>query len=154
MIRDANPSDLPCLAAAMVRLQEAHVQAFPEIYRHFDVDEAAAHLSELLSDEDAFVRVAEQGGAIAGHVVLLVKTRPESMFAHEARFGLIAQIEVDPQFRRQGHGRALLEDCERISTVHGLHRILLDVWAFNQTAKSFFQELGYEEFGTKMSRSI
>ena len=53
MIRDAHEADLPCLAAAMVRLQEAHLRAFPNIYRRFDADDALSHLSVLLSRPDA-----------------------------------------------------------------------------------------------------
>jgi ribosomal protein S18 acetylase RimI-like enzyme len=154
MIRDAIESDLPCLAAAMVRLQEAHVRAFPDIYRRFDASDALSHLSVLLSRSDAMVRVAVDGDAVAGHVVLLIETRPESMFTHSRRYGHIAQIEVEPDFRRRGYGRLLLADCERLAASHDLRRIVLDVWAFNNSAKSFFQAIGYDDFGSKMSRSV
>jgi ribosomal protein S18 acetylase RimI-like enzyme len=154
MIRDANESDLPCLAAAMVRLQEAHVRAFPDIYRRFDAGDALSHLSILLSRSDAIVRVAVHGSAVIGHVVLLIETRPESMFTLSERYGHITQIEVEPGFRRRGYGRLLLADCERLAVAHDLHRIVLDVWAFNNSAKSFFQAIGYDDFGSKLSRSV
>jgi ribosomal protein S18 acetylase RimI-like enzyme len=154
MIRDANESDLPCLAAAMVRLQEAHVRASPDIYRRFDAGDALSHLSVLLSRSDAFVRVAVHESSVVGHFVCLIETRPESMFTHSQRYGHITQIEVEPDFRRRGYGRLLLADCERLAASHDLRRIVLDVWAFNNSAKSFFQALGYDEFGSKLSRSV
>lgn len=154
MIRDANESDLPCLAAAMVRLQKAHVKAFPEIYRRFDACDARSYLSGLLSRSDAIVRIAIHGVAVVGHVVFLIETRPESMFTHFQRYGHIGQVEVDPDFRRRGYGRLLLADCERLAASHDLRRIVLDVWAFNSSAKSFFQSLGYSDFGSRMSRSF
>lgn len=154
MIRDASESGVPCLAEAMVRLQEAHVDAFPEIYRRFDVSEAAAHLTELLARPDTLVRVAEEGGDVFGHVVFVIVKKPESMFTHPQRYGLIAQIEVDPEFRRRGCGRSLLVDCEKLAASHDLERIVLDVWAFNDSAKSFFQSFGYDNFGSKMLRLV
>lgn len=154
MIRDANESDLPCLAAAMVRLQEAHVRAFPEIYRSVDADDALAHLTDLLLRPDAFVRVAVHGDAVVGHVVFLIETRPESIFTPAQRYGHIAQIEVQPEFRRQGYGRSLLADCERLAALHDLQRIVLDAWAFNNSARTFFQANGYHDVGYKMSRSV
>ena len=154
MIRDANEADLPCLAAAMVRLQDAHVRAFPDIYRPFDVHDALSHLSDMLSRSDASVRVAEHDGTIVGHVVFLIKTRPKSMFTHSQAYGHVAQIEVEPGFRRKGFGRSLLADCERLATSHGLQRIDLDVWEFNDSAKSFFRANGYNHFGSKLSRSV
>ena len=130
------------------------MRAFPEIYRRFDVGDALSHLSVLLSRSDAIVRVAEHEGAVVGHLVFLIEKKPESMFTHAQRFGHITQIEVEPYFRRKGYGRLLLGDCERLAAAHGLRRIVLDVWGFNNSAKSFFQAIGYSDFGSKMSRRI
>jgi ribosomal protein S18 acetylase RimI-like enzyme len=138
----------------MVRLQEAHVTAFPDIYRRFDADEARSHLSVLLSRADAILRVAVHEDAVVGHAVFVIESRPESMFTHAQRYGQIAQIEVDPGFRRRGYGRLLLADCERLAAAHNLHRIVLDVWAFNDSARAFFQAFSYDDFGCKMSRSV
>jgi ribosomal protein S18 acetylase RimI-like enzyme len=154
MIRDANESDLPCLAEAMVRIQKDHVEAFPDIYRPFNAGEALSYLSVVLSRPDAVVRVAVHEGAVVGHVVFFIETRPESMFTNSQRYGHITQIDVEPDFRRRGYGQSLLVDCERLAAAHGLRRIVLDVWAFNHSAKSFFQALGYADFGSKMSRSV
>lgn len=154
MIRDATESDLPNLAAAMVRLQDAHVKALPDFYRRFDIDDAIAHMSGLLSQSNAFLRVVVHDVNVVGHVVLLIETRPANLFTHEQRFGHIAQIEVEPDFRRKGYGRLLLADCERIATLHGLHRIGLEVWAFNSSAKMFFYGNGYSDFSYKMSRAV
>jgi ribosomal protein S18 acetylase RimI-like enzyme len=138
----------------MVRLQEAHVRNSPDIYRQFDAGDALSHLSVLLSRLDAIVRVAVHGSAVVGHFVFLIETRLESMFTHSQRYGHIAQIDVEPDFRRRGYGRLLLADCERLAKSHNLRRIVLNVWAFNNSAKSFFQSLGYDEFGTRISRSV
>lgn len=154
MIRAANQSDLPELAAAMVRLQDAHAQAFPEVYRRFEADEALAHLSGLLTRSDAFIRVTEDDGSVVGHVVLVVETRPESMFTHPQRFGHVSQIEVEPNSRRRGYGRALLADCDQLAKSHGLASIVLEVWAFNTSGKKFFEVMGYQDFGSKMLRSV
>ncbi|WP_167547064.1 GNAT family N-acetyltransferase [Stieleria maiorica] len=154
MIRDANESDIPSLAAAMVRLQSTHVRAYPDIYRQFDVSDAISHLSELLSRSNTIVRVAEYDGTVVGHVLFLIETKPETMFTHARRYGHIAQIEVEPECRRGGYGRSLIADCELIAASHDLGRIVLDVWGFNHSAKCFFRSLGYDDFGSKMSRAI
>ena len=116
MIRAAQESDLPALAAAMVRLQEAHVDAFPDVYRRFGSDEARAHMSGLLAQANAFVQVVLAEGVVAGHVVFLVERKAPSLFTHARRFGQIPQLEVAPEFRRRGFGRLLLAECERLAT--------------------------------------
>lgn len=154
MIRDANESDLPRLAEAMVRLQEAHVGAFPDVYRRFGLSAAHSHLSGLLSQPDAIIRVVEREGTLVGHTVFLIETKPETMFTYSERVGHLAQMEIEPEFRREGYGRSLIVDCQKISVTRNLSRIVLDVWAFNGSAKSFFRASGFDDFGSKMSMPV
>lgn len=154
MIRAANETDLPCLAEALVRLQEAHARAFSDLYRPFSAGDATQHLAELLLRSDALVRVVEHEGAVVGHVVMLIETKPASLFTYERRAGHLVQIEVAPEFRRQGYGSLLLEECERLAKAKGLQRLVLEVWAFNDSARAFFQAVGYEELGAKLTRVV
>jgi len=102
MIREATESDLSVLAAAMVRLQSLHMDAFPNVYKPFAVSEAVSHLTELLSRPEFNVRVLVHSNQVAGHAVLAVESTPASMFKHAQRYGHLTQIEVDPDFRRLG----------------------------------------------------
>ena len=154
MIRDARESDVSVLADAMVRLQNLHVDAFPNIYKPFTASAAASHLTGLLSLPDCNLRVLVRSNQIAGHAILAVETTPASMFKHAQRYGHLTQIEVDPDYRRLGLGRALLLDAEEIAKKHELERIVLDVWAFNDSARDFFATGGYNAFGSKLVRSI
>jgi ribosomal protein S18 acetylase RimI-like enzyme len=154
MIRDACDSDLPRLAAAMVRIQNRQIEAYPGIFRPFTTEDAVQHLARLLEQSTAVVRVAVSSGAIAGHVVLSVQARPESMFTHSQRIGHIAQIEVGREYRRRGYGRLLLQDCVQIAIAQNLSRIDLDVWSYNTSAQSFFRICGFRDLASKMSLPV
>ncbi|NNE92252.1 MAG: GNAT family N-acetyltransferase [Verrucomicrobiales bacterium] len=158
-IRDATDADLPALAEAMVRLQTAHTEAFPDVYRTFDVDVAKGHLESQLNEPDTVIRVATvsedgQSEIIAGHVVFAVEEKPETVFTRARRIGHLCQIEVEPAFRRSGLGQLLLEDCDRLATAHGVTQIFLQVGAFNSPARAFFEESGFEEFGSRLCRRV
>lgn len=154
MIRDATESDLSFLAKGMVRLQNSHVDAFPDVYKTFSESEAIVHLTELLSRQEFHVRVLIHANEVAGHAVLAVESTPASMFKHAQRYGHLIQIEVDPEFRHLGVGRLLVADVDEIAGNLGLDRILLDVWAFNDSARSFFASCGYNAFGSRLVRKI
>ena len=154
MIRNATESDLQVLAAAMVRLQTLHVDAYPNIYKPFTVSSAASHLADLILRPEYNVRVLIHSDQIAGHAILAVETTPASMFKHAQRYGHLTQIEVDPNFRQLGFGRSLLLDIEKIARELGLDRVLLDVWAFNDPAREFFDKSGYNPFGSKLVKPI
>ena len=154
MIRDATQSDLQVLADAMVRLQGLHVNAYPNIYKPFTASAAVSHLTDLITNSDFNVRVLVHSDQIAGHAILAVETTPDSMFKHAQRYGHLTQIEVDPNYRQLGFGRSLLLDVEAIAKKLELERILLDVWAFNDSAREFFDAAGYHAFGSKLVRLI
>ena len=154
MIRDALASDLASIAAAMVRIQETHARAFPDVYRRFAVGEASSYLSALSNESDSHVRVVEVAGQAVAHAITRIQPRPESLFEHERRVGYVAQIEVEPAHRRNGYGRMLIEDCRELAEASSATRLVLDVWAFNETARDFFRATGWTDFGSKLSIDV
>jgi len=154
MIRDATESDLPIIAEGMVRLQQLHVDAYPNIYKPFDESEAISYLSGLLSKTDFSVRVAIHENRPVGHAVLAVESTSPSMFKHAQRYGHVTQIEVEPDLRGSGIGKRLLQDIDELAVRLDLDRVLLDVWAFNDSARAFFLARGYNAFGSKLTRAI
>ena len=154
MVRGATESDLPIIALGMVRLQQLHVDAFPAIYKPFSESDAVSYLAGLLSQSSINIRIAVHAEQIAGHTILAVESVPATMFKHSQRYGHVTQMEVDPKFQRLGLGSLLLADIDAIAARLDLNHILLDVWAFNESAQAFFSEFGYNKFGTKMVRHI
>ena len=151
MIRDAVASDLGSLSVAMVRIQETHAHEFPDVYRPLTLDDAHLHLSALLDEPDFHVRVLEVADRAVAHAITRIQTRPETLFEHSRRVGYLSQIDVEPDCRRNGYGRILLEDSLRIATAACAKRLTLDVWSFTKTPRDFFRAAGWKDFGTKLS---
>ncbi|TWU44727.1 putative acetyltransferase YhhY [Rubripirellula tenax] len=150
MIRPASEGDVHRIAESLVRLQNIHADAYPSIYRRFNHADAVTHLQTSLSNPDITIRVACDDTEVIGHYILATESTPETMFKHSQRFGHLHQIEVDPRFRRRGTAKILLNDVISISGKLGLHRVILDVWAFNTAARGLFDSVGFTLFGSKL----
>ena len=73
------------------------------------------------------------------------------MFANHDAF--IMELCVDPRHRRLGAGRALLEAIEAAATTEGAESVVLQVNVSNQSARDFYQGLGYMAAGeTRIKR--
>jgi ribosomal protein S18 acetylase RimI-like enzyme len=151
MIRDAEEADLVTMAEATVRIQEDYVRQFPDVYRHFSIDDARSYLSTLVDRPEAYLRVLEDAGQIVAHAITQIEARQETLFENARKVAYLAQIEVEPDSRRKGYGRLLLDDCRRIGTAEGVDRLVLDVWAFNGPAQDFFRTAGWQDFGSKLT---
>ena len=59
------------------------------------------------------------------------------------QLGLVDQLSVRPAFQRQGYGEALLDAMLAIFRAAGIARIELSVWAFNESARRFYERRGF-----------
>jgi len=65
------------------------------------------------------------------------------MAGYDGHRGWINYLAVDPSRRRQNHGRAVMEEAERLLGESGAPKINLQVRASNSDVIAFYQRLGY-----------
>ena len=90
-------------------------------------------------------------GVVGGEVVGSV------MVGYEGHRGWINYLAVSPEYRRQGLGRALMAEAERLLHREGCPKINLQVRATNEAVIAFYQRLGYADdevvsFGKRLVR--
>lgn len=63
-------------------------------------------------------------------------------------------IEVVPEHRGQGLGRALLEAAERAVVAHGVGALALNVFGQNTTAQALYDSAGYQVTSRQMRKPL
>ena len=154
MIRDACLADLKFLTESLMRVQDSHVTAYPDVYRPVSFKEALGHLTGKLESSSCFVRLLEHDSEPTGHSISEIQSSSETIFKHPQRFLYLLQIDVIPTHRGKGYGSKFMDDAVQIASQHKLDRIELDVWAFNSVAIHFFESQGFARYGYKLSKSI
>src|SRR5438067_13311493 len=87
---------------------------------------------KLLVRPDLFL-VAESDGEIVGAV----------MIGYDGHRGWINYLGVDPDHQRQGVGRALMEEAERLLRAEGCPKINLQIRTSNTGAIEFYRRIGF-----------
>jgi ribosomal protein S18 acetylase RimI-like enzyme len=77
--------------------------------------------------------VAETAGVVIGAV----------MVGYEGHRGWISYLGVDPDHRRQGVGRALMTEAERLLRAEGCPKINLQIRTSNVQAIEFYRRIGF-----------
>ena len=93
--------------------------------------------------------VAEEDGRPVAFV--LVAIGPDSYTGQ--LYGYLADIYVDPAFRRQGLSLRLHQEAERYFTQRGVRRAKLWIGAANQTALDSARMAGFEAEGYVLSKT-
>jgi ribosomal protein S18 acetylase RimI-like enzyme len=105
--------------------------------------EAERILAEL-GYERTLVLVAERGGSVLGFAHATWEEGGAGMEGPEGPAGHILRIYVDPDRRREGVGRALLErTCETLAE-EGVDRVNAMVLAANEPGRTFYERFGFE----------
>ena len=140
VVRPADAGD----AAALVALANA-VSAEPEGWMIWSdwrgVGEERRYLRAVRKHPDAAVFVADVEGELAGRLSLARDQNPASH--HVADLGLM----VDTRFRRRGVGRALLEAGVAWAPEHGVAKLELHVFPWNEAAIALYESFGFEREG-------
>jgi ribosomal protein S18 acetylase RimI-like enzyme len=138
MIRAARPDDAP-------RLKQLGIIGWETTYADF-VSPAnrarylagafwsLARLRAVLDDPACARFVAEQAGAVIGFA---------TFEPHAAGRVELTRLYVDPQTRRGGAGRALLDAGLAWARTIGAHSMLVNVFADNAIGRAFYEKAGF-----------
>jgi len=127
VVRDARADD------------ETGLSVLFDAYRRFydrpaDLPRARAFIADRLRRQDAVILVAERGGELAGFTQLY----PTLCSVEAAPVYVLHDLFVDPGFRTQGVGRALLRAAAERGRRDGVVRMDLSTATTNTTAQALY----------------
>ena len=155
VIRRATRNDLRQIGRLGALLVEAH-HAFDS--KRFlaatsrTKDAYAAYLGTQLDAPDAAVFVAEADGDLIGYAYVAVESY--DYMALRGPAGVLHDIIVDPERRRGGVGRRLLEAALGFVLERGLTQIVLGTAERNVAAQRFFASAGFRPTMIEMTREV
>jgi len=112
----------------------------------------ARFLGTQLDEPDAAVLVAALDGGVIGYAYVAVESYDYMTLRGPA--GLLHDIIVDPERRRHGVGRALLEAVLEYVRQRGLEQIVLSTAERNEAAQRFFDSVGFRRTMVEMTREL
>jgi RimJ/RimL family protein N-acetyltransferase len=143
LVRPAEPNDaseLVTLAAAVGR-EAGDWLLTTETWR--PVADERRYLKAVRGHPDAAVLVAVDDDRVVGRLSLARDPHPAS--AHVADLGLM----VAASHRRQGIGRALLEEAVAWARRSGISKLELHVFPWNDPAIQLYEDFGFEREGLR-----
>ncbi|HMI87857.1 MAG TPA: GNAT family N-acetyltransferase [Polyangiaceae bacterium] len=142
-IRDAEDHDVHLLADLNRFVQDLHVAALPEYFKHPESGAVAESFRSRLHRPDVRVWIAHMGDGAVGYAVSVLRERAENALCLARRFYELEEIAVSLAHRRQGVARALVERVLTEARLQGVPDVELTSWAFNVDAHAAFQALGF-----------
>jgi GNAT superfamily N-acetyltransferase len=155
IIRPVEPRDQDAVARLWQALTDYHVRldsrlptAAPGAAENY-----AARLLERRDDPYTRAFVAEVAGQVVGYILGAVIDLLPDLFEH-VDSGFIADIFVDPVYRRRGIARRLVETLNAWFAEQGVYRIEWQVATANPDAIHFWEAVGGSALTVRMQTSL
>nr|WP_321462786.1 N-acetyltransferase [uncultured Cohaesibacter sp.] len=162
-IRQARMDDFEAMAPLWRQLDGYHQGRDPRRFPGTEEKSPRSHayIAEVIHCADQALLVAEscptiegQPGKLMGLALVSVKTCPPGP-VHPVR--VVFEVEnliVDETSRRQGVAKALLGASESWARQNGACEMLLNVYAFNEAARHFYESLGFQPLRIQMVHAL
>ena len=149
-VRLATPDDAPAIAALALEVQEWHVAGRPDIFKPGGCD-ASSDIVARIDTDDHFYWVAVADGVIIGYAYARVVDEPENRWKYASRIVVLDQMGVTARSRRVGAGARLWDAVRALAIGKRADRVVLNVWAFNGSARDFYERVGFTPFHERLA---
>lgn len=154
-IRPARPDDIEALGRLGTFLVEEHhgfdperfIAPLPDMPRRY-----GEFLESQSAGRDRFVFVAEQDGTVLGYIFGGMEGADYMVLRGPA--GAIYDLVVDPDHRRQGIGRMLMDAGLSELSRRGAPRAVLSTAEKNANAQRLFESSGFRRTMIEMTREL
>lgn len=143
VVRRAEPDDAPALVALAERIGNEPGQWLLMTEGWRSAADERRYLKAVRRDDDAAVYVADDDGELVGRLSLARDPHPASR--HVADLGLM----VAASHRRQGIGKALLDQAEIWARFSDVRKLELHVFPWNEPAIALYEGYGFEREGLR-----
>jgi ribosomal protein S18 acetylase RimI-like enzyme len=154
-IRPARASDIPALGRLGAMLVQEHHDFDPQRFiapAPETPERYGGFLGSQLKKRDIVVLVATRDDEVVGYTYAGVEGYDYMSLRGPA--GVLYDIVVDPQQRRQGIGRRLLEATLNALQQAGAPRVVLSTADKNEAAQRLFQRAGFRRTMIEMTREL
>ena len=148
-IEHASSSDIEAVADLWVQL--ARDQRAYDSYVRADANRETMRDTLTAHQINESLLVARVDGEVVGFASYSIERGSLEL---EATRGLLSNIYVEPAYRDQGIGEALLETVEEELAANGAEAAVLEVMAENGAARRFYERQGYETYRIAMERDL
>ena len=154
-VRPARAEDMPAVGRLGALLVRTHHDFDPERFiaaTRRTADGYGSFIGTQLDDSEVVVLVAEQDGEVVGYTYAAVEGYDWMSLRGPA--GVLHDIVVDPERRRGGVGRALLDATIAALTALGAPRVVLSTAERNEIAQRLFAQAGFRRTMVEMTREL
>jgi len=130
------------MIALLKQVEQVHHLGRPDLFRAGAQKYNETDLQELLQDEDRPIFIAQEDEKVLGYGFCILKVTKEDPVLADNTTLYIDDLCVDENCRGKHIGKAIYAHILEYAKTLRCDSVTLNVWAFNESAKKFYEALG------------
>ena len=143
-IRRAKQGDIPEIDKLLYQVHKVHSDARPDLFRPGTKKYTDGELTEILTDDQTPVFVAEKNGNNLGYAFCIHQQFANDLNRTDIKTLYIDDLCVDEHARGAHIGKTLYEFVLDYAKTCGCYNVTLNVWASNPNAVKFYEKIGMQ----------
>jgi len=141
------------------KLQKLNASVFEEDNPEYDADlkpgwglseDGKKHFTDLLNEPQNCCFVAEDNRKMVGYI----SAKPKHFDYRKSKYIEIDNLGVIAEYRKQGIGRSLMDECLKWAKNKGYQKIFLVCFSKNKNALEFYKSYGFSDIYASLERDI
>ena len=154
-LRAAKFGDYEALCALLAEGDGLHSDHLPHFFRRAPgLARSPSYIRSLIADPSVGLFVALDDEALVGCLIIGARQTPDFPILVPRSYAVVEVIVVKETHRGLGIGKQLMSQAEHWAYEQGLEAVELNVFEFNDRARSFYEELGYETVSRRMVKGM
>lgn len=141
IIRFAKDSDLKDIDSLLYQVHKVHSDARPDLFKAGVKKYTDEEVLKIIHSDTYKVFVAEIEGKVLGYA-FCISQEPHGNTAMPIKTLYIDDLCVDKDERGHHVGSKLYESVCAYAKENGYYNVTLNVWAFNEKARKFYEHVG------------
>ena len=141
-VRRARQGDIPALLALLVQVNMVHHDGRPDLFKAGTKKYTDEELLAIIADDTRPIFVAEEEGEVSGYAFCIFQQYIDNNILTDVKTLYIDDLCVDETKRGMHIGSALYRHVVEYARESGCYNVTLNVWACNENAMKFYQNMG------------
>ena len=143
-IRLATREDYAPVRALLMQIQAIHAAVLPKVFNPPHPQGITAdRYQQVIAHPNKQIFVISVAAQVVAYIYAEVIQSRGDVFHRGRSWVYIHQLAVHPEHRHQGYAQALVQRVITFAQDRGVDRVEIEVWGFNQPARSLYEKLGF-----------
>ena len=144
IIRRAKVDDIPSILELLSQVLEIHAKLRPDIFASGTTKYSFGELKDIIKDDNRPIYVVDEDNNILAYAFCEIKSPKCSSTMRPIKIFYIDDFCVDAKYRKQHIGKTLFEYILNEAKRLGCYEITLAHWDGNESAKEFYEKMGFK----------